>query len=84
MGRHAYGDEISCGGHSGGCRNLAEWLIRPKWGSPWPVCGLHLQPKLDLLKKRFETSNGLYIPEVVPFQDPTAVPTRKRKRPRTG
>lgn len=84
MGRWAYGDELACGGKpagSGGCRNLAEWLIRPKQGRPWLRCTLHLDSSLRMLRTRWETSNGLYPPEVEPFQDATEVPVRKRKRP---
>lgn len=86
MGRHARGNEISCG--AGGCRNLAEWLLLSDLSvgrnSPsrftynWLSCGLHLDPRRRLMVER----KMALRPEVVPFQDPTEVSLTKRKHQR--
>ncbi len=86
MGRWAWGDEVAC--FTGGCRNLAEWLIlheeNPRlWdryglraAANQPVCWLHLDSAQRLLVQR--SSLGVRL-SVVPFQDPTAPPRRKRR-----
>ncbi len=87
MGRWAYGREIACG--SGGCRNLAEWLIMgTKNGRQLtrnqPVCNLHRDSAVTLFEQR---NRGLFLgsgPDVVPFQDPWAAPRRKRRQQVTG
>ena len=87
MGRWAYGDELACGGKpagSGGCRNLAEWKITCRNGRPWLPCNLHLHSSLTLLRKRWETGNGMWEPQVEPFQDASVPPVRKRKRVRSA
>jgi hypothetical protein len=82
MGRWAWGEEISCGGTAGGCRNLAEYLIVT--GVQWPrnqlVCWLHAEPAMRLLHERYDRMLPRVTLTLLPFQDPWAPVHRQRKR----
>lgn len=83
MGRWAYGDEIAC--TNGRCRNLAEWIIHGAYGRNWPVCWLHLSSASQMVKQRDRWVFGKHARfEILPFQDASVTPVRKRKRRRAG
>lgn len=84
--RWARGAEIACGGTpamSGGCRNLAVWMVKMYLrGEPYRrgtvICNLHKDSYVRLMRERNKRTYGVEI-VAEPFQDPTEVPSRKRK-----